>query len=272
MLRNKRAPIGLILLLMLALLLTASFASAYTSITGETEYKNSTTGYEVWIEDPERLISDAEKSKLVQDMIPLTEYGNVAFVSCNEYSQSTASFAKNWYYNKYQNDSGTAFVIDMGNRNIYIVSAGAVYKTVTKGYANTITDNVYLYATRGDYYSCAANAFEQEYSLLEGGRIARPMKHITNALVAIILAILINYILAMYQRRGKETPVQATFAATTFATLTSNVNSSRVIKEIRYLESDDDDEGGGFFGGGGGFSGGGFSGGGFSGGGGGHSF
>lgn len=45
---------------------------------------------------------------------------------------------------------GTVFAIDMDNRNIWIHSDGAVYQVVTKGYADTVTDNVYRYASRGD--------------------------------------------------------------------------------------------------------------------------
>ena len=90
-------------------------------------------------------------------------------------------------------DSGTLFVIDMDQRNIWIHSDGAVYEVITTAYANTITDNVYRYASKGDYYGCASEAFRQIHELLRGRRIAQPMKYISNALLALILALLVNY-------------------------------------------------------------------------------
>lgn len=85
------------------------------------------------------------------------------------------------------------FLIDMDNRNIWIHSDGAVYKVITTSYANTITDNVYRYASAGDYYECAAKAYEQITDLLKGYKIAQPMKYINNILLALILALLLNY-------------------------------------------------------------------------------
>lgn len=258
----------LVLVLAIACLVNCSSAEIYAS--SEVLYINPDTGYQVVIEDNEDLLNDEEEKNLLQEMIPITAYGNVAFVSGRGYGQSAASYANDWYYSNFSNNSGTAFVIDMHNRIIQISSGGEVYKTITKGYANTITDNVYKKASQGDYYGCAKEAFSQAFILLEGGRISRPMKHITNLLVAAILAIVINYILARYQRKPVGTLAKKVFLATTTSTLTSKVLDTRVIESITYEEDDDDVGGGGFSGGS--FSGGGFSGGGFSGGGGGHSF
>lgn len=84
-------------------------------------------------------------------------------------------------------------MIDMDNRNIWIHSNGAIYRTITKSYADTITDNVYTYASAQDYYGCASEAYTQMATLLAGRRIAQPMKYISNALLALIIALLINY-------------------------------------------------------------------------------
>ena len=49
-------------------------------------------------------------------------------------------------------------------------------------YADSITDNVYTYASNRDYFSCAAKGFERELNLLKGQKIRQPMKYISNAL------------------------------------------------------------------------------------------
>jgi uncharacterized protein len=92
----------------------------------------------------------------------------------------------------------------MEKRYLWIYSDGAIYKTVTNSYADTITDNVYSYASKEDYLTCASKAFEQVNTLLEGRRIAQPMKYISNALLAIVLALMINYFLVMTRSRSQK--------------------------------------------------------------------
>ena len=80
-----------------------------------------------------------------------------------------------------------------GTRNLTLYSSGDNYDTITRTDANVITDNVYRYASQGDYCGAAENAFRQCLSLLEGRKIARPMKYINNALLSLILSILLMY-------------------------------------------------------------------------------
>ena len=157
-------------------------------------YTDAGTGYCVVINDQEDLLTEDEESRLLEQMKDLTRYGNAVFVSCSqtEYSD-TADYAKNWYFEYFGNESGTTLMIDMGQRMIALYSAGANYKVVGREEGYVITDNIYTYASKGDYYGCAKSAFEQVQTLLVGGEIARPMKYINNALLALILSVLINY-------------------------------------------------------------------------------
>ena len=221
---------------------------------------------ELIIDDRENLLSDAQEELLRQKMEPITAYGGVAFVTDRQYSRDTGDYAETLYRSYFGRNSGTLFLIDMGQRNIWIFSDGAIYRTITKAYANTITDNVYRYATRGDYYGCAAEVFDEMLVLLEGGRIAQPMKYICNAFIALILGLLSNFIYLLIQRSRPKTNSSDAVAA-----MTSAVGVSVIARDLvkshrsRHVES----SGGG---GGGGGSGGGGGGGGSSGGGGGHSF
>ena len=81
---------------------------------------------------------------------------------------------------------------------------GAINRTINKAYAETITDNVYTYASDADYYICAMKVYEQEYTLLQGRKIAQPMKYISNALLAVVIAVVINYIIVrVYSSKRK---------------------------------------------------------------------
>lgn len=220
--------------------------------------------YQIVIEDNEDLLSDSEEVLLKEKMSEISHYGNVAFISVRQYSLETGTYAKNEFRRLFGTDSGTVFVIDMGQRNIWIFSDGAIYRTITKPYANTITDNVYRYASREEYFNCAYYAFDQIYTLLEGGKIAQPMKHISNVLIALVLAVLINFIFLLIERRDKfvdqSTAMKAMTTAVGVSVLAKTLTNTR---RSRHVES----SGGGSSGGGGGGGGGGSSGGG-----GGHSF
>ena len=225
-------------------------------------YTNPDTNYVVYMNDSEDLLSDEEESRLIDEMIPLTKYGNVGFLSCDNRSESTSQYSARAYSSLFGTESGTLLVIDMGQRMLYIKNNGAISQIVSNAYSNTITDNIYRYASDGDYYTCASKAFSQIYTLLDGGKIAQPMRYISAALLSLILGLLINYlILRAVSEPKKATAGEIIDAANVDFRLRNPaaalVNTSKVYSPVRTSGG-----GGGSRGGGGGFSGGGGSGGG----------
>lgn len=229
-------------------------------------YQNEETGYVLIIEDDAELLTPEEETELAAVMESITRYGNAAFKSVADNDVSTADYARDFFRENFGKDSGTVFLIDMDNRNLWIFSDGSIYKTITKAYANIITDNVYRYASRGDYFSCAEEAFAEMATLLQGRRIARPMKYISNALLAAILALLFNFAFMCWVTRlarpGKQELLKK--AEKTFACSNTNAVLRNTTKTYSPQSSGDSSSGGG--------SSGGSSSGGSSGGGGGHSF
>ena len=231
-----------------------------------TVYTNSETGYSVIIEDDASLLSNDEKIQLAETMKDITPYGDVAFKSIDYNPYSTETYIERYYNSIFGTGSGTVFLIDMDNRNIWIYSDGSIYSTITTAYANVITDNVYTYASDRDYFSCANKAFIQEAALLQGRRISQPMKYISNALLAIAIAILINYFIVRQTSRVRKASdneiVNGVFANNAFNNV--SVNFIRQTRTYSPRSSSSSGSSGGHSGGGGG--------GGHSGGGGGHSF
>lgn len=160
---------------------------------GKEIYTNPETSYRALIEDDALLLDEEETLALAASMQEITDYGNAAFKTIDSNHLDTESYARQYYKEQFGTASGTLFLIDMDNRNIWIHSDGNLYKVITKSYANTITDNVYRYASDGDYYACAVHTYEQILALLKGHKIAQPMKYISNGLLAVILALLLNY-------------------------------------------------------------------------------
>ena len=111
--------------------------------------------------------------------------------------------------------------------------------------------------------------------LLEGGKIAAPFRYVTNAFLAVCLALIGNFVVMSIQRRKKVAPVNALNVKVAVNTASSAIKSAIVAgvvlkmlsqRKTKHVESSSSGRSGG------GFSGGGHSGGGFSGGGGGHRF
>ena len=224
-----------------------------------TVYTNSETGYSVIIEDDASLLSNDEKIQLAETMKDITPYGDVAFKSIDYNPYSTETYIERYYNSIFGTGSGTVFLIDMDNRNIWIYSDGSIYSTITTAYANVITDNVYTYASDKDYFTCANKAFIQEAALLQGRRISQPMKYISNALLAIAIAILINYFIVRQTSRVRKASdneiVNGVFANNAFNNV--SVNFIRQTRTYSPRSSSSSGSSGGHSGGGGGHSGGG---------------
>ncbi len=168
-------------------------------------YENKDTGYTAYIIDDADVLSQSEEADLLEEMKSITEHGNAAFVSVNDNpAYSTKEYARSLCEDYFGYESATVFMVDMENRYLWIYSQGSIYNTITNDYAQTITDNVYTYASDEDYYKCASIAFEQITRLLDGKWIAQPMKYISNAFLAVAIALLINYFVVMMLSRSKK--------------------------------------------------------------------
>ena len=142
---------------------------------------------------------------------------------------------------------------------IYIYSIGSnAERVLTNAEADNITDNVYRIASSGDYYLTAKSAYDQMLSLFKGQNIARPMKHINNALLAVGIALLISYIIILITSvNNKKAAQKAAFFEGRINNL--KITPGRLTRVYNPPTSSSGGSGGGGGGGGGGGSGGGHS-------------
>ncbi|MBE6017768.1 MAG: TPM domain-containing protein [Lachnospiraceae bacterium] len=231
---------------------------------------NEDTSYVAVIEDDAGLIIDTER--VMESMKPITEYGNVMLKTLDENDDSAAYFAEHYLHDNFGKSSSVIFLIDMDNRKVYIFSDGAMYKTITRSKAEVITDNIYRYATKEDYDSCAVKAFEQINTLLEGHRIAEPMHIIGIAFISILLGLIICFIMIWSSTKRKPVGSRELIRGTDTSVRITEPEASFVSYSKTYSPVSSGGGGGSSGGGGGSSGGGGGGGGGSSGGGGGHSF
>ena len=220
----------------------------------------------VCIIDDADLLTDDEYAKLEDYLESLNSDINYMAVTCDneDYGYNTDDIIDSYFTSVYSNyDDGIGFIIDMYNREIYIVGYGQCQKRISNADAIDITDNVYRFASKGDYYGCISNAFLQADNLVNRGFILRPMKYIISLLLAIVLGFLFTFFFAVLERSQVKFDTNSAQIVMTGATI---VGSAAVYDTIRRRHVEASSSGGGFSGGGssGGSSGGGHSGGGHS--------
>ena len=230
---------------------------------------NETTGFIAVLDDSGSLLDTAEYDGVWEAMMPVTEYCNVGFYTCSGSDKTyVMDKAKAWANANFKGTC-TLFIIDMATRQLAVWSSTDVQKTLTQSKGYTITDNVYKYASRGDYAGCAESAFNQMYKVLKGVNVKGPMRVISNALLALLAAILLAYLFISARMEQEVKVSMPDIITTTAAGAGAVIAAKKLTRKVKHSSSSG---GGGFHGGGGGggFSGGG--GGGFGGGGGSHGF
>ena len=80
-------------------------------------YINPQTGYGALIDDEMDLLSEEEEALLLGDMLPITEYGNVLFISAYPLGMSSVAYANRLFMDISRGNSAV-FMIDMYNREI----------------------------------------------------------------------------------------------------------------------------------------------------------
>ena len=102
-----------VVFLFFSFLLTLSFQSFAVSseeLLQASVYTNSSSGYKAYLLDDSDLLSSSEETQVKEAMIPLTKYGNIAFVS-GEGSYSAASTAKELLEDSFPNGSASLLLI-----------------------------------------------------------------------------------------------------------------------------------------------------------------
>ena len=226
---------------------------------------NQETGYIAVIDDGASLLDAAEYSDVLSTMTGITDYCNAGLYTYDGASRDyVGDKAYNWANQTFSGHC-TLFIIDMATRQIMVWSSDDMRRTITQGKGYTIVDNVYTYASDGQYGRCAMTAFNQILRVLKGEKVTGPMKYISNGLLALVIALLLAY-LFISARHEQEVRVSLPEIVTVTAGAGAAIVAKRLSRKVHHSSS----SGGGGFHGGGGFSGGG--GGGFSGGGSSHGF
>ncbi len=231
-------------------------------------YKNSNTGYKAIIDDQADLITDSQEEKLLERMKGLTEYGDVIYLTMEDYisSYSTEAEVKRYYEDVIgRGKSGFIFCAHCDKTRAYeendyegydyVYTDGAIGDVITRSYCLTLTDNIY----DEYYFDGAMKMFGMATTLMEGGKIAQPMKIICNILFGFIIALFVNYLIVNSRSSLKKATVKDIVAGSVKRVSHSNVEIHFINQTKVYSPQSSGSSGGGH--GGGGHGGGGHGGG-----------
>jgi|GEM_PF-1156098 Beta-propeller domains of methanol dehydrogenase type len=277
LLRN-RWSLNLLVLAALAILLWP-FAQDAVNAAERSEKNGGNAAFPITIEDNAELFSESEQAALRKYMEPLAELCPTALVTIsNAEGMSHEDSAEAAYDRIFPGRKGILFFIDMDHRSLRL-QKGYENHLLTTSKCNTIMDNVYRLASREEYFACAKEVFSEVTEVMGGRSIHEPMKHLSNALIALCLGLLTAFLAAMrendvnrpnrvYQlnRRAKRSIKLSDGKKVLRSGVDYIESGERAFNKLTRFFGGGRSRGGGS-GGGRGSGGGGFSGGGFSGGG-----
>ena len=152
-----------ILFFLALMLLVPCFAGAETKT-----WANEATGFTAVIDDSAALLDAAEYDDVLESMQGITEYCHAGLYTYGGTStEYVMDKAKKWGNSTFTGNY-TLFIIDMATRQLAVYSSQDIYQVITQSKAYTITDNVYSYASRKEYATCAMTAFNQMNRVLRG--------------------------------------------------------------------------------------------------------
>jgi len=179
---------------------TPTYADDYKCFYGADET------YEILIDDEAHIITENDEYDIYQYMYQCSLFGNAVFKTVDNTYGMTGLEYMNWYYGyTYGLESnGVVFMIDMDNRKLWVIGYGDCKKTVNDKSGTSITDNVYHYASDENYTYCAEEAFNEIYYALGGGRVTGPLKIFGTGCIAIIFAVVVNFIIAYFMSASRK--------------------------------------------------------------------
>lgn len=138
---------------------------------------------------------------ILDKMEYVTEYTNILVYTTNDNPKTAHSLARSLAEDNFGSGNGVVFLIDMDNRYIYIYAHNDACDAITKNIADTISDNIYQYASKSRYDQCVKEGVNQIYMRFSGKHIPEPMRYIGNAFLAVMIGVGLTAVFACYSSR-----------------------------------------------------------------------
>lgn len=160
----------------------------------------------VYIQDDAGILTDSEENQLRGQLAGYDTDRNYLVVTEDSYTYSGDMHGEmdGLYSARYGSSDGVAFIINMSDRQLYTGGFGTLAKDFRSGDARDVTDNVYRYASRGEYAECISRAFTQINEVVSDGFILRPMRYAVAILFGLFAGFFIMFIAVVNSRKNRK--------------------------------------------------------------------
>ena len=167
-------------------------------------WKNSKTGFRAVIEDELDLLTAAEERKILDNMIPLTEYGSVAFWSTREESADVQTQAEEKRRALFGEESSCIVVINKAYQQLSIQSHGQLAKVVTSSRAGRIAVRGSTDLTRGQTYNAVSEAFSQLGTLTGSSKTAANLRVFCNLFLSLMIGLTLTSAFVLVRKKRAD--------------------------------------------------------------------
>ena len=167
-------------------------------------WKNSKTGFRAVIEDELDLLTAAEERKILDNMIPLTEYGSVAFWSTREESSDVQTQAEEKRRALFGEESSCIVVINKAYQQLSIQSRGQLAKVVTSARAGRIAARGSTDLTRGQTYNAVSEAFSQIGTLTGSSKAAAHLRVFCNLFLSLMIGLTLTSVFVLVRKKRAD--------------------------------------------------------------------
>ena len=167
-------------------------------------WKNSKTGFRAVIEDELDLLTTSEERKILDNMIPLTEYGSVAFWSTREESADVQTQAEEKRRALFGEESSCIVVINKAYQQLSIQSRGQLAKVVTSARAGRIAARGSTDLTRGQTYNAVSEAFSQIGTLTGSSKTAAHLRVFCNLFLSLMIGLTLTSVFVLVRKKRAD--------------------------------------------------------------------
>ena len=167
-------------------------------------WKNSKTGFRAVIEDELDLLTAAEERKILDNMIPLTEYGSVAFWSTREESADVQTQAEEKRRALFGEESSCIVVINKAYQQLSIQSRGQLAKVITSARAGRIAARGSTDLTRGQTYNAVSETFSQIGTLTGSSKTAAHLRVFCNLFLSLMIGLTLTSAFVLVRKKRAD--------------------------------------------------------------------
>ena len=196
---SERLTRRLLSLLLLLLLLTSLQSFCYAAPKGSSDpYLNMPNFGSI------DLLTAAEERKILDNMIPLTEYGSVAFWSTREESADVQTQAEEKRRALFGEESSCIVVINKAYQQLSIQSRGQLAKVVTSARAGRIAARGSTDLTRGQTYNAVSEAFSQIGTLTGSSKAAAHLRVFCNLFLSLMIGLTLTSVFVLVRKKRAD--------------------------------------------------------------------